>query len=83
MMQDTQNNVDPLPFQNINDDEFEILNEINIAKSYHDMDRLSKLRFNPFETDQNIALSSNNLNLDSKCLVITIYLRISKTVQKI
>jgi hypothetical protein len=64
MTQHTQNNVDPLPFQNINDYEFETLNDINMAKSYRDMDRLSQLRFNPFETNQNIALSGNNFNLD-------------------
>ncbi len=64
MTQHTQNNIDPLPFQNINDYEFETLNDINMAKSYRDMDRLSQLRFNPFETNQNIALSGNNFNLD-------------------
>ena len=28
------------------------------------MDRLSQLRFNPFETNQNFALSDNNVELD-------------------
>ena len=29
-----------------------------------DMDRLNQLTFNPFETDQNTALSDNNFELD-------------------
>ena len=29
------------------------------------MDRLSKLRYNPFEPNQNIALSGNNTELDT------------------
>jgi hypothetical protein len=30
-----------------------------------DLDRLSQLRFNPFQTNQNIALSGNNIELDT------------------
>jgi hypothetical protein len=33
--------------------------------SQSDLDRLSQLRFNPFQTNQNIALSGNNIELDT------------------
>ena len=64
MMQHMQINVNPLPFQNLYDNEFEALNEINMTQLYRDMDILSQLRFNPFEGNQNIALSGSNFNLD-------------------
>ena len=54
-----------LLFQNHNNDDFESLNNTNMSDSFPiDMDRLSQLTFNPFETDQNTALSNNNFDLD-------------------
>ncbi len=46
---------------------FESLNNTNMqTESYPiDMDRLSQLRFSPFETNLNTALSDNNFELDS------------------
>ena len=34
-----------------------------MTKSFRDMNRISQLRFNLFETNQNIALSGNSFNL--------------------
>ena len=53
-----------LPFQTLNDLEFEftVLKGINVRKD--EMDRLRHLKFNPFDTSNNIALSENNANLD-------------------
>ena len=60
--------VNLLPFQNISNNEFELLNSKS-TMSQNDMDRLSQLKFNPFESNQqinhNIALSDNNVDLDS------------------
>ena len=54
-----------LLFQNLNNDDFESSNNTNMSDSFPiDMDRLSQLTFNPFETDQNTALSDNNFELD-------------------
>ena len=54
-----------LLFQNLNNDDFESLNNTNMSDSFPiDMDRLNQLTFNPFETDQNPALSDNNFELD-------------------
>ena len=54
-----------LLFQNLNNDDFESLNNTDKSDSFPiDMDRLSQLIFNPFETDQNTALSDNNFELD-------------------
>ena len=44
--------------------EFETLGSTN-RLSQSDLDRLSQLRFNPFQTNQNIALSGNNIELDT------------------
>ena len=66
MAQHSLDNINTLlPFQNLNDNEFETLNDPTIRQSYPDMDRLSQLRFIPFETNQNIAFSGNNADLDS------------------
>ena len=53
-----------LPFQTLDDLEFEftVLKGINVRKD--EMDRLRHLKFNPFDTSNNIALSENNANLD-------------------
>jgi hypothetical protein len=66
MAQHSLDNINTLlPFQNLNDNESETLNDPTIRQSYPDMDRLSQLRFIPFETNQNIAFSGNNVDLDS------------------
>jgi hypothetical protein len=44
--------------------EFETLGSTN-RLSQSDLDRLSQLRFNPFQTNQNIALSGNYIELDT------------------
>ena len=56
-----------LLFKNLNNNEFESLNNTNMqAESYPiDMDRLSQLRFSLFDTNLNTALSDNNFELDS------------------
>ena len=51
-------------FDSLSNNEFEILNSTN-KLSQSDMDRLSQMKFNPFQINQNIALSANNLNLDT------------------
>ena len=55
-----QNN---FPFHNLSNNEFTTLNSTN-KLTQCDMDRLSQLKFNPFQFNQNIALSGNNTNLD-------------------
>ena len=55
---------DSFPFHNLSKNEFETLNSKN-RLSQNDMDRLSQLRFNPFQPDQNIALSGNNSEIDT------------------
>ena len=72
-----------LLFQNLNNDDFESLNNTNMSDSFPiDMDRLSQLTFNPFKTDQNAALSDNNFELDfsfnTNKLQCHTYQRISK-----
>ena len=54
-----------LPFQTLDnlDNEFNFLNGNNISKE--NMDRLKHLKFNPFDTNNNIALSENHANLDN------------------
>ena len=67
MAQQSLNNINNnhLLFQNLNNDDFESLNNTNMSDSFPiDMDRLNQLTFNPFETDQNPALSDNNFELD-------------------
>ena len=53
-----------LPFQTLDDldYEFTVLNGNNVSEQ--DMDRLRQLKFNPFDTDSNIALTENNANLN-------------------
>ena len=52
------------PFHTLTKSEFETLGSTN-RLSQSDLDRLSQLRFNPFQTNQNIALSGNNIELDT------------------
>ena len=53
-----------LPFQTLDDldYEFTVLNGNNVSEQ--DIDRLSQLEFNPFDTGSNIALTENNANLN-------------------
>ena len=55
---------DSLPFQKLDDFDYEftVLKGNNVNE--RDMDRLSHLKFNPFDADSNIALTSNNENLN-------------------
>ena len=55
-----------LPFQTFDDldYEFTVLNGNNYNVSEQDMDRLRQLKFNPFDTNSNIALNENNANLN-------------------
>ena len=52
-----------LPFQTLDDldYEFTVLNGNNASEQ--NMDELRQLKFNPFDTDSNIALTENNANL--------------------
>ena len=53
-----------LPFQTLDDldYEFTVLNGNNASEQ--NMDELRQLKFNPFDTDINIALTENNANLN-------------------
>jgi hypothetical protein len=53
------------PFQTVDDLDYElnILNGNNVSEE--NMDRLKHLKFNPFDTNNNIALSENDANLDN------------------
>ena len=56
---------DTIPFQTLDDLEYEftVLNGKNISEN--DMDRLRHLKFNPFDSRfNNIALSENNVNME-------------------
>ncbi len=54
---------DTLPFQTLDELEYEFtMNENNVSED--DMDRLRHLKFNPFDMNNNIAMSENNANLD-------------------
>ena len=55
---------DSLPFQKLDDFDYEftVLKGNNIND--WDMDRLSRLKFKPFDTHSDIALTSNNKNLN-------------------
>jgi hypothetical protein len=56
------NNNHPFPFHSLTNNDFKTQNDdCNI----YDMDRLSHLKFNPFQTNSKIALSGNNDDLDS------------------
>ena len=48
-----------LPSQTLDDLDYEFV------LSKENMDRLNLLKFNPFDTNNNIALSENNANLDN------------------
>ena len=56
------NNDHSFPFHNLTNSDLETLT--NDSNNY-DMDRLSQLRFNPFQPNQNTALSANNTELDT------------------
>ena len=53
-----------LPFQSLDDIEYQFTVSKGINISEEEMDRLMHLKFNPFDTSNNIALSENNANLD-------------------
>jgi hypothetical protein len=67
------NDIDPMPFISLSDNEFS--QEFSLSNQecqkfrnrfmHSDMDRLSQLKFDPFKTKDNIALSGNNTNLDN------------------
>ena len=61
---DIHDDNNPLPFHTLTNSEFETLGSTN-RFTQSDMDRLSQVRFNPFQTNQNIALSDNNIELDT------------------
>ena len=61
---DINNSNNCFPFHNVVNDEFETLSSAN-RLSQGDMDRLNQLRFIPFESNQDTALSDNNFQLDS------------------
>jgi hypothetical protein len=54
-----------LPFQTLNDLEYQftVLNGNNVSEK--DMDRSNNLKFNPYDASSNIALSENNTNLEN------------------
>jgi hypothetical protein len=54
-----------LPFQTLNDLEYQftVLNGNNVSEK--DMDRSNNLKFNPYDASSNIALSEKNTNLEN------------------
>ena len=70
----TENNQSyTMPFKLLSDNEFsKEFSSINTESqefingfTQSDMDRLSQMKFNPFESNDNIALNRNNINLDN------------------
>ena len=63
---------DSLPFQKLDDldYEFTVLKGNNVCE--RDMDRLRHFKFSPFDAHSNIALTSNNENLSYSSLMILI-----------
>lgn len=67
------NDIDPMPFISLSDNEFS--QEFSLSNqecqkfrngfTHSDMDRLSQMKFDPFKTNDDIALSRNNTNLDN------------------
>ena len=55
---------DSLPFQKLDDFDYEFIVLKGNNVNDQDMDRLSRLKFNPFDARSNIALTSNNENLN-------------------
>jgi hypothetical protein len=54
-----------LPFRSLTQDEYtESVNPISDLNQ-NDMDRLNQLKFNPFQYNDNVALSENNSSLDT------------------
>jgi hypothetical protein len=68
-MVDIPDNENYFPFHALTNSEFETLGS-TIRLNQSDMDRLSQLRFNPFQTNQNIALSGSNIDLDFSTQII-------------
>ena len=66
-----------LPFQTLDDLDYElnVLNGKNVNEE--NMDRLKQLKFNPFDTNDNIALSQDNINLDNPTKIDCEYSRTS------
>jgi hypothetical protein len=61
-----ENDIHPMPFHTLSHNEFATMNQSFGNKlSQDDMDRLNQLKFNPFESSDNIALNENNTNLDN------------------
>jgi hypothetical protein len=61
-----ENDIHPMPFHTLSDNEFATMNQsFGNELSQDDMDRLNQLKFNPFESNDNIALNENNTNLDN------------------
>ena len=63
-LQNISDSTNCYPFHNVANDDFETLRSVN-RLSQSDMDRLSQIRFKPFEPNQNTVLSDNNVELDS------------------
>ena len=69
----TINDIHPMPFISLSDNEFS--QEFSLSNqecqkfrngfTHDDMDKLSQLKFDPFKTNDNMALSGNNTNLDN------------------
>ena len=53
-----------LPFHSLDDLDYQFTVVNNEKFSLRDMDRLSQLKYNPFQKNNNIALSGNSENLD-------------------
>ncbi len=65
---DFQNNDNYFPFHTLTNSEFETFGS-RTRLSQSDMDRLSQLKFNPFQTNQNIVLSDSNIDFVMKPMV--------------
>ena len=60
----TENNDYPFPFQNLTNNDLEILQYEN-RFSENDKNRLSQLKFDPFQLNEQILRSENSLNFDA------------------
>lgn len=64
-MSSRNNNNNSLPFQTLSDSDFNIINHESESRfSQSDMDRLNQLKFNAFQSNNDISLCENNANLD-------------------
>ena len=59
--------INNFPFYSLTDSEFELASSVNKLSQSDSMDRLSQLKFNPFQPTKNIALSGYNTKLDTFC----------------